>query len=135
MNTVPSFITADGPVREARFVEARFVSDGGVHGLFTIQGRQDARGCTLAQPDFATALANNNVIFRIPTPIFGLGLVENTPDASLQANLTASQAMKNALGVAGSFNTSGNDGNRVLFQTEPASNFGCGLLHSGVVPS
>jgi CxxC motif-containing protein (DUF1111 family) len=109
-NTVPSFITANGPVREARFV-----SDGGVHGLFTIQGRQDARGCSLAQPDFATALANNNVIFRIPTPLFGLGLVENTPDASLQANLTAGQAMKNALGVAGSFNTTANDGTITRF--------------------
>jgi hypothetical protein len=29
-DTVPSFITANGPVREARFI-----SDGGVHGLYT----------------------------------------------------------------------------------------------------
>ena len=65
-NSVPSFITPGGPVREARFK-----SDGGVHGLFTIQGRKDATGCTLAQPNFAQALQQNNVIFRIPTPIFG----------------------------------------------------------------
>src|SRR5215470_13240413 len=38
-NTVPSFITVNGPVREARFV-----SDGGVHALFTITGRADAQG-------------------------------------------------------------------------------------------
>jgi len=109
-NKVPSFITADGPVREARFV-----SDGGVHGLFTIQGRTDAAGCTLAQPDFATQVASHNVIFRIPTPLFGLGLVENTPDATLQANLAANQSTKAALGIAGSFSTSGNDGTMTRF--------------------
>jgi CxxC motif-containing protein (DUF1111 family) len=109
-NTVPSFITSNGPVREARFV-----SDGGVHGLYTIQGRKDAPGCTLAQPDFATALANNNVIFRIPTPAFGLGLVENTPDATLQANLAANQSAKAPLGIAGALNTSGNDGTITRF--------------------
>jgi CxxC motif-containing protein (DUF1111 family) len=109
-NTVPSFITANGPVREARFV-----SDGGVHGLFTIRGRTDAPGCTLNQPDFTTALAGNNLIFRIPTPVFGLGLVENTPDATLQANLAANQSAKASLGIAGSLNTSGNDGTITRF--------------------
>jgi CxxC motif-containing protein (DUF1111 family) len=109
-NKVPSFITVDGPVREARFV-----SDGGVHGLFTIAGRPDARGCTLAQPDFATNLANKNVIFRIPTPVFGLGLVENTPDAALQASLAATQSSRSALGITGAFNTSGNDGTIARF--------------------
>jgi len=110
MNTVPSFITANGPVREARFI-----SDGGVHDLFTIRGRADAPGCTLTQPDFATALSQNNLIFRIPTPTFGLGLVENTPDATLQANLAANQSTKASLGIAGSFNTSGNDGTITRF--------------------
>jgi hypothetical protein len=47
-----------------------------VHDLFTITGRTDATGCNIAQPDFATALAQNNVIFRIPTPTFGAGLIE-----------------------------------------------------------
>ena len=109
-NTVPSFITAAGPVREARFK-----SDGGVHGLYTIQGRKDASGCTLAQPDFATALSDSNVIFRIPTPVFGLGLVEATPDATLQANLTSNQSANAALGIAGVLNTIGNDGTVTRF--------------------
>src|SRR5579871_6142126 len=74
-NTVPPFIHANGPVVEARFVNGPNGPDGGVHGLFTIQGRHDATGCTLAQPDFQTALNNRNVVFRIPTPMFGLGLV------------------------------------------------------------
>jgi len=118
-NTVPSFITSDGPVREARFITTNGQDngplDGGVHGLFTIKGRTDAPGCTLAQPDFAQQVANNNVIFRIPTPVFGLGLVENTPDLTLQANLTATQAQRAALGIGGSFNTSGNDGTITRF--------------------
>jgi CxxC motif-containing protein (DUF1111 family) len=109
-NTMPAFITASGPVREARFV-----SDGGVHDLFTIAGRSDATGCTLAQPDFANELAAHNVIFRIPTPLFGLGLVENTPDAVLQASLAANQQQKAAMGITGRFNTSGNDGTVTRF--------------------
>jgi CxxC motif-containing protein (DUF1111 family) len=115
-NTVPSFITECGPVREARFVRKRDGSpDGGVHGLFTIAGRSDAPGCKLKQPDFAAHLAANNVIFRIPTPLFGLGLVEATPDATLQANLTANKAAKRALGIYGSLNTNGNDGTVTRF--------------------
>src|SRR5258708_2694728 len=50
-NIAPAFITPDGPVREARFVRNPDGSpDGGVHGLFTIAGRSDAPGCTLARP-------------------------------------------------------------------------------------
>ena len=46
-NTVPSFITRNGPVREARFVRnADGTPDGGVHALFTIAGRSDAPGCS-----------------------------------------------------------------------------------------
>ncbi len=114
-NRVPSFITVDGPVREARFISGPSGLDGGVHGLFTIAGRSDAPGCGLAQPDFATQLNNHNVIFRIPTPTFGLGFVENTPDAALQANLVANQGQKGPLGIAGRLNTSGNDGTVTRF--------------------
>ncbi len=118
-NIVPSFITVDGPVREARFVRVSnslgAALDGGVHGLYTITGRSDATGCNLAQPDFQQQLANNNVILRIPTPLFGLGLVENTSDAALLANLAANQSMKARLGIGGQFNMSGNDGTITRF--------------------
>ncbi len=115
-NTVPSFITVNGPVREARFIRnANGSLDGGVHGLYTIAGRTDAPGCTLAQPNFAQALADNNVIFRIPTPVFGLGLVEATPDSVLRTNLAANQNTKSQLGIGGSLNTSGNDGTVTRF--------------------
>ncbi len=115
-NTVPSFITADGPVREARFVRNPDGSpDGGVHGLFVITGRSDAPGCNIAQPNFAAELARNNVVFRIPTPTFGLGLVESTPDAALEASLAANAQQKRTLGISGRFNHNGNDGTIARF--------------------
>ena len=113
---VPSFIRADGPVREARFIaNADGSLDGGVHGLFTIAGRIDAPSCNAAQPDFATQLANGNVIFRIPTPVFGLGLIENVSDDALRASLAATAAQRASLGIAGRFNTTGNDGSITRF--------------------
>jgi len=119
-NTIPSFISINGPVREARFIAVDPTTlnsplDGGVHGLFTIKGRSDAPGCNLAQPNFTFQLANANVSFRIPTPVFGLGLIENTPDATLQANLAANASQKSALGIAGRLNTTGNDGTVTRF--------------------
>jgi CxxC motif-containing protein (DUF1111 family) len=115
-NKVPSFITANGPVREARFIRRSDGSlDGGVHGLYTIAGRTDAPACTMPQPDFAAHLAVNNVSFRIPTPLFGLGLVESTPDATLRDNLYANRDLKAALGISGSLNISGNDGTVTRF--------------------
>src|SRR4029077_6186492 len=48
-------------------------------------------------------------------PTFGLGLVENTPDATLQANLAATQAQRIALGIGGRLNTTGNDGSVTRF--------------------
>jgi CxxC motif-containing protein (DUF1111 family) len=115
-NSVPSFITPNGPVLEARFIKTSTGAlDGGVHDLYTIAGRSDAPGCTLGQPDFPTALSTNNVIFRTPTPLFGLGLVEATPDSALQANLAATHAARAALKIGGVFNTSGNDGTITRF--------------------
>lgn len=115
-NYVPSFISVNGPVREARFVSNRNgTPDGGVHDLYTITGRSDAPGCNLVQADFNDAVSHGNVIFRIPTPVFGLGLVEATPDATLRANLSATAFQRNALGIGGSFNTSGNDGTITRF--------------------
>jgi len=115
-NNVPPFITRSGPVREVRFIRNPDGSaDGGVHDLFVISGRHDAVGCTIAQPDFAGAQAMNNAIFRIPTPLYGLGLVENIPDNNLIAAKAAGAALQKALGVAGHFNTSANDGTITRF--------------------
>ena len=115
-NVVPPFITANGPIREARFVRNRDGSpDGGVHSLFVITGRSDTPGCNIAQPNFSAELARNNVVFRIPTPVFGLGLVENVSDGTLEASLAANAQQKRALGISGRFNRNGNDGTIARF--------------------
>jgi len=119
-NTIPSFISSSGPVREARFpffFNANGQPDttrpnGGVEDLFTITGRTDAGACSVSQPSFAQAVATNNVIFRIPTPVFGAGLIENIDDATLLAN-KAGQG--NNVGISGTFNRNGNDGTITRF--------------------
>ncbi|MGA2127221.1 MAG: di-heme oxidoredictase family protein [Xanthobacteraceae bacterium] len=116
-NTVPSFITANGPVREARFItNSNGTPDGGVHDLYTITGRVDAAGCSISQPNFAQAISQSNIIFRIPTPLFGAGLVENVPDANLRSQEASLATLQAALGItSGVFNISGNDGTITRF--------------------
>ncbi|HKT52103.1 MAG TPA: di-heme oxidoredictase family protein [Candidatus Angelobacter sp.] len=126
LQAVSSFITATGPVREARFPNGSPGDDtifrdpvpaGSVANLFVIKGRPDApANCQIAQEDFPTQVANHNIIFRIPIPTFGEGFVENTADDNLEGNLTTEDAIANnpnffnpVLGIAGSFNISGND--------------------------
>ena len=109
-NVVPSFITLDGPVREARFVRnPDGTPDGSVHNLYSIKGRVDAPGCTLNQTNFEAQLRANNVIFRIPTPMFGAGMIENISEATIVANKASNAALKQALGIAGHENRNGND--------------------------
>jgi len=120
-NRIPFFITADGPVREARFPFAvsngsvTRTPDGGVHDLFTIAGRSDAGNCNLAQPNFELMHQLGNLIFRIPTPVFGAGLIENIADATILANMGANASLKQQLGISGHPNTSGNDGSITRF--------------------
>jgi len=115
-NSTPSFLSLHGPIREARFVRnPDGTPDGGVHNLFTIKGRVDAPGCKTAQPNFAQALNQNNVIFRIPTPMFGAGLIENISDNTILQNKTSNQALKIAMGITGHENRSGNDGSITRF--------------------
>jgi len=113
-NKIPRFITANGPVREARFIRNPNGSpDGGVHDLFVITGRSDAPGCNIAQPDFESAIEQGNIIFRIPTPLFGAGLVESITDTAILTN--AANPHKAALGISGQVNRSGNDGTVTRF--------------------
>ena len=115
-DTTPSFITPNGPTREARFPfffnsngsPNTNAPNGGVEDLFTVSGRSDAGSCTLPQPSFAQAVATNNIIFRIPTPTFGLGLIENLDDSTLLRN--QARNLNNNAGIGGTFNHNGNDG-------------------------
>jgi CxxC motif-containing protein (DUF1111 family) len=124
-NTLPSFITANGPTLEARFpfffnnngsVNTN-APNGGVEDLYTVTGRSDAGACnnstTLPQPSFSTAVSENDVIFRIPTPTFGTGLIENLDDSTLLNNQLNN--LNNNLGISGTFNHNGNDGTIARF--------------------
>jgi CxxC motif-containing protein (DUF1111 family) len=107
-NQIPWFITRDGPVREARFIRYPDGSpDGGVHNLFVITGRSDAPGCNIAQENFSN---RSNLSFRIPTPVFGAGLIEAISDLSLERNLADHRSLKASLGISGRYNRSDNDG-------------------------
>jgi CxxC motif-containing protein (DUF1111 family) len=126
---VPFFITPDGPVREARFkFNADGTRDGGVHNTATIRGRTGTAGCVLDLPDFAGAYKSDNLIFRIPTPVFGAGLIEQIPDSVILANQAANANTKKQLGIkghpnlavsgrtmTGSTNNNGNDGTIARF--------------------
>jgi CxxC motif-containing protein (DUF1111 family) len=129
-NTIPWFITASGPIREARFKKSNGAPDGNVHALFVIAGRSDAPGCNIAQFDFLPAgnpltgqAGNPNIIFRIPTPVFGAGLIEAIPDSAILANQQANTPQKAALGISGhpnailsgNVNRSANDGTITRF--------------------
>src|SRR5262245_27444218 len=121
-NTLPSFVTPDGPVREARFIAKPDGSrDGGVHALFVISGRSDSTGsaanCRIAQENFDAQASRGNVIFRIPTPVFGLGLVEQITERAILANQAADTAARSAARISGRPNRNGNDGT--------ISRFGC----------
>lgn len=123
-NTVPSFVQGrpNGPIVEPRFPRTANSSgvptnslDGAVHDLYTIQGIPAAGTCAISQPLFDAAVNNNNIIFRIPTPTFGVGFVETVSDDALVANLneavngTTSLNQTGGLGVGGRFNRVGND--------------------------
>jgi CxxC motif-containing protein (DUF1111 family) len=130
-NTLPWFTIPNGPIREARFKKSpNGTNDGEVHDLFVITGRSDAPGCNIAQFNFLPAGnplsgqgGNPNIIFRIPTPVFGGGLIEGISDAAILANMTANAAAKAALGISGhpnahlsgNANISANDGTITRF--------------------
>ena len=127
-NSVPFFVKSDGPVREARFKSyPDGTPDGGVHALFVISGRKDSTGdasaCTIKQEDFDAQGQKGNVVFRIPTPVFGAGLIESIPDSAIASNLAATANGRTQLGIGGrtnrrptgSPNTSGNDGTMTRF--------------------
>jgi CxxC motif-containing protein (DUF1111 family) len=130
-NRIPYFVRADGPVREARFKRVvrngvlTDTADGGVHALYTITGRLDATNvvgatgvaqtCRLAQPDFDLMRRLDNIEFRIPTPVFGAGLIEAITDKAILDNMQAQSADKRNLGISGRPNRNGNDGTITRF--------------------
>src|SRR5262249_15022475 len=115
-NEMPSFLALDGPVREVRFVRnPDGTPDGSVHNLFTIAGRSDAPGCHVRQPDFEAELQRDNLTFRIPTPVFGDGLIENISESNILANKASARNQKAWLGIRGHENRNPQDGTITRF--------------------
>jgi CxxC motif-containing protein (DUF1111 family) len=135
---LPSFITADGPTREVRFKKSNGDIDGGVHDLFTIKSL-DAKSLERAPdckeeksslPKFDEEWKSGNAIFRIPTPTFGLGLIEQIRDVDIVENLNSKEKVayrsqfdvkgnvnivNSGNAVTGHVNTNGNDGTVARF--------------------
>jgi CxxC motif-containing protein (DUF1111 family) len=110
-NIVPSFEEPDGAIREVRFkFNHDGTRDGGVHSLFTLQGRSDAPDCNLKQPDFESELSKGNLAFRIPLQLLGLGLIEAIPDSAIRANMSVNHELKQQLGIQGHTNKVANNG-------------------------
>src|SRR5262245_481412 len=98
-NLVPAFVKANGPVLAVRAkTSVGSIEAGEVVPLFTVNGRSDSYGCAVDQPDFTDTA---NLSFRIPTPVFGAGLIDNIPDGVILANRETGTAAKRALGITG----------------------------------
>jgi hypothetical protein len=119
LNMVPRFQEQYGPPREVRFkFKPDGTRDGGVHQLWTVRGMYNdpsLKGCTITQPDFDSEYANGNLSFRIPTQLFGLGLIESISDREIIARHDATASNRARLGIAGHPNRSGNDGTITRF--------------------
>lgn len=127
-NIMPFFETPTGPTVVARFPYQSDLQtpDGHVHPMFVITNRTDAGVCNIQQPDFATAAAQNNLILRQTTPLFGGGLIEIILDSDIIANMNSNQTLKQSLGVTGHPNMNGDDGsiNRFGWKAQIRSLFG-----------
>jgi CxxC motif-containing protein (DUF1111 family) len=106
-NRIPDFLKADGPVLVVRVkAKVNLAGAGEVLPLFTVNGRADAFSCAVEAPDFTRPA---NFSFRIPTPVFGAGLIDNIPDAVIAASRAAHAKEKAALAIGGEPNA-GSDG-------------------------
>ena len=118
-NVVPSFEEQYGPIREVRFkYNPNGTRDGGVHQLWVVSGINNdptIPNCSIKQPNFAAERQAGNLSFRIPTQMFGAGLIDSIQDREILSHHDATSAQRNALGIAGHPNRSGNDGTIARF--------------------
>lgn len=124
-NKVPSFLQQYGPIREVRFAEKSDGSpDGGVHQLFTVVGRSDIfpvgqqNTCdisVLPPTDFESQLKKDNLRFRIPLQLFGLGILDGIQDGEILGRHNEFETIRLQLGIQGVPNRSGNDGTITRF--------------------
>ena len=107
-----------GPIREVRFkFKPDGTRDGSVHQLWVVRGiKTDPTipHCAITQPDFAAEQAKNNLSFRIPLQLFGLGLIDSIQDREILGHHAATASFRAPLGIEGHPNQghpnrSGND--------------------------
>ncbi len=118
-NVVPSFEQQYGPIREVRFkYHPDGTRDGGVHQLWVVTGINNDPSlvnCHIVQPDFDAEYAAGNLSFRIPTQMFGMGLIDAIQDREILSQHNATAALRATLGITGHPNRSGNDGTITRF--------------------
>src|SRR6202030_3438293 len=76
-----------------------------------------------AGTDLSGQAGNPNIIFRIPTPVFGAGLIESISDSAILANMKTDSTLKRPMGISGhpnahlsgNANHSANDGTITRF--------------------
>ena len=96
-NSIPWFITANGPIREARFLRIeRSLRRRRAQSVRRQRPRAMPAPAISRSPTFTPAGnpltgqgGNSNIVFRIPTPIFGAGLIEAIPDSAILANMSS----------------------------------------------
>jgi CxxC motif-containing protein (DUF1111 family) len=114
-NVVPPFEEQFGPIREVRFkFNPDGTRDGSVHQLWVVTGIKPTfdptiSQCKIVQPDFAGEFARGNLSFRIPTQMFGIGLIDSIQDREILARHSATAQQRTQLGITGHPNRSGND--------------------------
>jgi len=118
-NTVPSFVHLNGPI-----VEMHLLPSGSEPDLFVITGRSDApAACAITQPAAVLNPPAGGYTLRIPSPLFGVGLMEAIKDSTILAgNLPAGAPSNASLGITGHCNhaqdgTCGRSGWKAQFKT------------------
>jgi hypothetical protein len=82
-NTVPWFITDNGPIREARFKQnPNGTPDGGVHDLFVITGRWMPRVATSPSQNFDLLEIHSPVRAETATSFSAFRRLSSVPDSS-----------------------------------------------------
>jgi cytochrome c551/c552 len=117
-NVVPSFEEQFGPIRLVRFKRnPDGTRDGAQRQLWVVTGiKTDPTipNCRIAQPDFAAQPADN-LAFRIPLQLLGLGLIDSIQDREILGRHDATAAQRAALGITGHPNRSPDDGTILRF--------------------
>ena len=100
VNAIPGFLETNGPALQVR----RRGDREGIHPLFSIAGRKDAGNCGMHVMDFNDAHRKNQLVFRIPAPLYGAGYISAIASSEIVTNAEKDREAKRALGIHGEAN-------------------------------